>query len=170
MSKLIEELSTIPEWNAIGKIMKEKFAELTTEELDNLDTDVITNILDGYHNDVITLVARLVMEKVKEEWRQEGKDEFNRFVKEVTKDWSEEDKVKYLNLKKGLIIQTLMTWLKPVKNTRLFTPIHLGHTKHGQLKVVTNQLQHIIRQWKKKTFKKCPLKKLQIRIALCFYG
>ena len=101
MSKLIEELSTIPEWNEIGKIMKEEFAELTTEELDNLDTDVITNILDGYHNDVITLVARLVMEKVKEEWRQEGKDEFDRFVKEVTKDWSEEDKVKYLNLKKG---------------------------------------------------------------------
>ena len=81
--------------------MKEEFAELTTEELDNLDTDVITNILDGYHNDVITLVARLVMEKVKEEWRKEGQDEFDRFVKEVTKDWSEEDKVKYLNLKKG---------------------------------------------------------------------
>ena len=101
MSKLIEELSTIPEWNAIGKIMKEKFAEMESAELDNLDTDVITNILDGYHNDVITLVARLVMEKVKEEWRQEGKDEFDRFVKEVTKDWSEEDKVKYLNLKKG---------------------------------------------------------------------
>ena len=101
MSKLIEELSTIPEWNEIGKIMKEEFAELTTEELDNLDTDVITNILDGYHNDVITLVARLVMEKVKEEWRKEGQDEFDRFVKEVTKDWSEEDKVKYLNLKKG---------------------------------------------------------------------
>ena len=101
MSKLIEELSTIPEWNAIGKIMKEKFAEMESAELDNLDTDVITNILDGYHNDVITLVARLVMEKVKEEWRQEGKDEFDRFIKEVTKDWSEEDKVKYLNLKKG---------------------------------------------------------------------
>ena len=101
MSKLIEELSTIPEWNAIGKIMKEKFAEMESAELDNLNTDVITNILDGYHNDVITLVARLVMEKVKEEWRQEGKDEFDRFVKEVTKDWSEEDKVKYLNLKKG---------------------------------------------------------------------
>ena len=101
MSKLIEELSTIPEWNEIGKIMKEEFAELTTEELDNLDTDVITNILDGYHNDVITLVARLVMEKVKEEWRQEGKDEFDRFVKEVTKDWSEEDKAKYINWKKG---------------------------------------------------------------------
>ena len=101
MSKLIEELSTIPEWNAIGKIMKEKFAELTTEELDNLDTDVITDILDGYHNDVIALVARLVMEKVKEEWRQEGKDEFDRFVKEVAKHWSEEDKAKYLNWKKG---------------------------------------------------------------------
>ena len=85
MSKLSEELSTIPEWNAIGKIMKEKFAVLTTEELDNLDTDVITNILDGYHNDVITLVARLVREKEKEEWRQEGKDEFDRYVKEVTK-------------------------------------------------------------------------------------
>ena len=101
MSKLIEELSTIPEWNVIGKVMKEKFAEMESAELDNLNTDVITNILDGYHNDVITLVARLVMEKVKEEWRQEGKDEFDRFVKEVTKDWSEEDKVKYFNLKKG---------------------------------------------------------------------
>ena len=101
MSKLIEELSTIPEWNAIGKIMKEEFAELTTEELDNLDTDVITDILDGYHNDVVALVARLVMEKVKEEWWQECKDEFDRFVKEATKDWSEEDKVKYFNLKKG---------------------------------------------------------------------
>ena len=101
MSKLIEELSTIPEWNAIGKIMKEEFAELTTEELDNLDTNVITNILDGYHNDVIALVARLVMEKVREEWRKEDQDEFDRFVKEATKDWSEEDKVKYLKLKKG---------------------------------------------------------------------
>ena len=81
--------------------MKEKFAEMESAELDNLNTDVITDILDSYHNDVIALVARLVMEKVKEEWRKEGQDEFDRFVKEVTKDWSEEDKVKYLNLKKG---------------------------------------------------------------------
>ena len=101
MSKLIEELSTIPEWNTIGKIMKEEFAEMTSAELDNLDADVITDILDSYHNEVVALVARLVMEKVKEEWRQEGKDEFDRFVKEVTKDWSEEDKSKYLNWKKG---------------------------------------------------------------------
>ena len=101
MSKLIEELSTIPEWNEIGKIMKEEFAEMESAELDNLNTDVITDILDSYHNDVVALVARVVMEKVKEEWRQEGKDEFDRFVKEVTKHWSEEDKVKYLNLKKG---------------------------------------------------------------------
>ena len=102
MSKLIEELSTIPEWNAIGKIMKEEFAEMTSDELDNLNTDVITDILDSYHNDVIALVARLVMEKVKEEWRKEGQDEFDRFVKEVTKDWSEEDKAKYINWKKGV--------------------------------------------------------------------
>ena len=101
MSKLIEELSTIPEWNAIGKIMKEEFAEMESAELDNLDTDAITDILDSYHNDVIALVARLVMEKVKEEWRKEGQDEFDRFVKEVTKDWSEEDKAKYINWKKG---------------------------------------------------------------------
>ena len=101
MSKLIEELSTIPEWNAIGKIMKEKFAEMESAELDNLNTDVITDILDSYHNDVVALVARLVMEKVKEEWRKEGQDEFDRFVKEVTKDWSEEDKAKYFNQKKG---------------------------------------------------------------------
>lgn len=101
MSKLIEELSTIPEWNAIGKIMKEEFAEMTSDELDNLDADVITDILDSYHNDVVALVARLVMEKVKEEWRKEGQDEFDRFVKEVTKDWSEEDKAKYINWKKG---------------------------------------------------------------------
>lgn len=96
MNKLIEELSTIPEWNVIGKIMKNEFAEMTSEELDNLDTDVITDILDGYHNDVIALVARLVMEKVKEEWRQEGKDQFDRFIKDVTKDWSEEEKARYL--------------------------------------------------------------------------
>ena len=101
MSKLIEELSTIPEWNAIGKIMKEKFAEMESAELDNLNTDVITDILDSYHNDVVALVARLVMEKVKEEWRQESKDEFDRFVKAVTKDWSEEDKKRYFNQKKG---------------------------------------------------------------------
>mgnify|MGYP003438589248 CR=1 FL=1 len=101
MSKLIEELSTIPEWNAIGKIMKEEFAEMESADLDDLNTDVITDILDSYHNDVIALVARLVMEKVKEEWRKEGQDEFDRFVKEVTKDWSEEDKAKYFNWKKG---------------------------------------------------------------------
>ena len=101
MNKLIEELSTIPEWNVIGKIMKDEFAEMTSEELDNLDTDVITDILDGYHNDVIALVARLVMEKVKEEWRQEIEDQFDRFVKDVTKDWSEEDKERYFNWKKG---------------------------------------------------------------------
>lgn len=101
MSKLIQELSTIPEWNAIGKIMKEEFAEMESADLDNLDIDVITEILDGHHSDVIALVARLVMEKVKEEWRQEEQDEFDRFVKEVTKDWSEEDKKRYLNWKKG---------------------------------------------------------------------
>lgn len=101
MSKLIEELSTIPEWNVIGKIMKDEFAEMTSEELNNLDTDVITDILDSYHNDMIALVARLVMEKVKEEWRQEGKDQFDRFIKDVTKDWSEEDKERYFNWKKG---------------------------------------------------------------------
>lgn len=83
MNKLIEELSTIPEWNAIGKIMKNEFAEMTSDELDNLDTDVITDILDGYHNDVIALVARLVMEKVKEEWRQEGEDQFDRFINKL---------------------------------------------------------------------------------------
>ena len=83
MSKLIEELSTIPEWNVIGKIMKDEFAEMTSEELNNLDNDVITDILDSYHNDVIALVARLVMEKVKEEWRQEGKDQFDRFINKL---------------------------------------------------------------------------------------
>lgn len=83
MSKLIEELSTIPEWNVIGKIMKDEFAEMTSDELDNLDTDVITDILDSYHNDTIALVARLVMEKVKEEWRQEGKDQFDRFINKL---------------------------------------------------------------------------------------
>ena len=41
------------------------------------------------------------MIKVREEWRQESKDEFDRFVKAVTKDWSEEDKAKYFNQKKG---------------------------------------------------------------------
>lgn len=101
MSKLIEELSTIPEWNAIGKIMKKEFAEMESAELDNLDTDAITDILDSYYNDVVALVARLVMEKVKEEWRQEGQDEFDRFVKKITKDWSEEDRAKYFNRKKG---------------------------------------------------------------------
>lgn len=83
MNKLIEELSTIPEWNVIGKIMKDEFAKMTSDELDNLDTDVITGILDGYHNDVIALVARLVMEKVKEEWRQEGEDQFDRFINKL---------------------------------------------------------------------------------------
>lgn len=83
MSKLIEELSTIPEWNVIGKIMKDEFAEMTSDELDNLDTDVITDILDSYHNDIVALVARLVMEKVKEEWRQEGKDQFDRFINKL---------------------------------------------------------------------------------------
>ena len=83
MSKLIEELSTIPEWNVIGKIMKDEFAEMTSEELNNLDTDVITDILDSYHNDMIALVTRLVMEKVKEEWRQEGKDQFDRFINKL---------------------------------------------------------------------------------------
>lgn len=83
MSKLIEELSTIPEWNVIGKIMKDEFAEMTSDKLDNLDTDVITDILDSYHNDVVALVARLVREKVKEEWRQEGKDQFDRFINKL---------------------------------------------------------------------------------------
>lgn len=83
MSKLIEELSTIPEWNSIGKIMKDEFAEMTSDELDNLDADVITDILDSYHNDVVALVARLVMEKVKEEWRQEGQDQFDRFINKL---------------------------------------------------------------------------------------
>lgn len=83
MSNLIEELSTIPEWNVIGKIIKDEFAEMTSDELDNLDNDVITDILDSYHDDVVALVSRLVMEKVKEEWRQEGKDQFDRFINKL---------------------------------------------------------------------------------------
>ena len=102
MSKLIEELSTIPEWNVIGKVMKDEFSEMETDKLDNLDEDEIQHILwKNYQTECNELVAKLVMIKVREEWRQESKDEFDRFVKSVTKDWSEEDKAKYFNQKKG---------------------------------------------------------------------
>lgn len=102
MSKLIEELSTIPEWNVIGKVMKDEFSEMETDKLDSLDEDEIQHILwKNYQIECNELVAKLVMIKVREEWRKESTDEFDRFVKAVTKGWSEEDKEKYFNWKKG---------------------------------------------------------------------
>lgn len=84
MSKLIEELSTVPEWNALSAGVKEIFSKMTQDELDNLDKDkiyeILTEKLDG---DCFELVSRLVMIKVQEEWRQEGNDEFDRLLKKI---------------------------------------------------------------------------------------
>lgn len=84
MSKLIEELSTVPEWNVVGGFLKKEFALMEEEKLDNLDKDDIEHILYGdYTSECVELVARLVMIKIREEWRQEGQDEFDRFVSKL---------------------------------------------------------------------------------------
>lgn len=82
MSKLIEELSTIPEWNSLGNQLRVKFSEMDSEDLDNLNKDRLYDIIsEKYFPDACELVARLVYEKIKEEWRKEGKDEFDRLIK-----------------------------------------------------------------------------------------
>lgn len=82
MSKLIEELSTIPEWNSLGNQLRVKFSEMDSEDLDNLDKDKLSDIIsDEYFSEACELVARLVWEKIKEEWRKEGQDEFDRLIK-----------------------------------------------------------------------------------------
>lgn len=83
MSKLIEELSTLPEWNSLGAALKEHFRTMESEELDNLNEKVMVDILEGFVPDVLELAARLVMEKVREEWRQEGHDEFDKLLERM---------------------------------------------------------------------------------------
>ena len=80
MSKLIEELYTIPEWNTIGKVMKQEFRAMDSELLDCLDQQIIAEVLESYLYECRDLVARLVMEKVKEEWRKESKDEWDNLI------------------------------------------------------------------------------------------
>lgn len=82
MSKLIEELSTIPEWNSLCNQLRVKFSKMESYELDNLDKDKLYDIVsEEFFPDAYELVARLVWEKIKEEWRQEGQDEFDRLIK-----------------------------------------------------------------------------------------
>ena len=82
MSKLTEELSTIPEWNSLGNQLRVKFSEMDSEDLDNLNKDKLYDIIsEEYFLDACELVTRLVYEKIKEEWRKEGKDEFDRLIK-----------------------------------------------------------------------------------------
>lgn len=97
MSNLIEELSTIPEWNTLGFCLKSEFSNMSSDELDNLNEDEVEHLLwKNYKSECTELVARLVMIKIREEWRKENKDEFDRFISVVTKDWSEEEKARYL--------------------------------------------------------------------------
>lgn len=84
MSNIIEELSTIPEWNALGAGIKQHFRTLDSETLDNLDQDYIRNMLEeNFHDESLDLVARLVMSKVREEWLKEGKDEWDYFIERL---------------------------------------------------------------------------------------
>lgn len=101
MSKLIEELSTVPEWNTIGKIIKDEFAKMESDELDNLDQARIGEILSFYEDDCIELVARLVMFKVREEWRKEGQDDFDKFI----------DKLKSAHKNPGETIKEFENWM-----------------------------------------------------------
>ena len=90
------------EFREICQTWKDEFSEMDTDKLDNLNEDEIQHILwKNYQTECNELVAKLVMIKVREEWRKEGNDEFDRFVKAVTKDWSEEDKERYFNWKQG---------------------------------------------------------------------
>lgn len=79
---ILEELANFPQWNVIGNCLKNKFKEMESEELDNLNEDIIRGILvENFEDECLELVSRLVMEKIREEWRNEGQDEFDKFLR-----------------------------------------------------------------------------------------
>lgn len=84
MSKIIEELNTIPEWNALGAGLKQHFRSLDSDKLDNLDQEKIREILEeNFSDECLDVVARLVMIKVREEWLQEASDDWDYFVERL---------------------------------------------------------------------------------------
>lgn len=81
MSKIIDELSTIPEWNALGAGLKKHFRSLDSDTLDNLDQEKIRKILEeNFSDECLDVVARLVMIKVREEWLKEASDDWDYFI------------------------------------------------------------------------------------------
>lgn len=86
MNKLIEELNILPEWKNIGAICKDELRKMDSEQLDNLNEDVISEMLIGYEDDCLSFVARLIIEKVRNEWRESGKTQFDKFIRELKGD------------------------------------------------------------------------------------
>lgn len=84
MSKIIDELSTIPEWNALGAGLKKHFRTLDSDILDNLDQDEIKKMLDdSFTDESLDVVARLVMIKIHEEWLKEASDDWDYFIERL---------------------------------------------------------------------------------------
>lgn len=84
MKKIIEELSTVPEWNSLGAGIKQHFRTLDSGTLDNLDQNYVRDMLEGYFfSESLDLVARLVMIKVRDEWLQEGQDDWDYLIERL---------------------------------------------------------------------------------------
>lgn len=91
MSKIIEELSSIPEWNTITGIIKIELTDKSDDFLDNISEDDLEHILWQYKDECTELVAKLLMIKIRDEWRKEANDEFDCLMREIKSKMSKED-------------------------------------------------------------------------------
>lgn len=91
MSKIIEELSNMPEWNTITGIIKTELTDKSNDFLDNISEDDLEHIMWQYKIECTELVAKLLMIKIRDEWRKEGNDEFNSLIRKIKSKMSDED-------------------------------------------------------------------------------
>ena len=91
MSKIIEELSNVPAWNTITGIIKIELTDKSDDFLDNISEDDLEHILWQYKGECTELVAKLLMIKIRDEWRKEGNDEFDSLIRKIKSKMSDED-------------------------------------------------------------------------------
>lgn len=91
MSKIIEELSNVPAWNTITGIIKIELTDKSDDFLDNISEDDLEHILWQYKDECTELIAKLLMIKIRDEWRKEGNDEFDSLIRKIKSKMSDED-------------------------------------------------------------------------------
>lgn len=97
MSKLIQELSAIPYWNALVKNFNNILKKKDEDFIDNINEDEIDHILwSNLKEECVELVAVLLMDHVRNEWSKQFDINMKNFENAILNKMSKDDVEKYL--------------------------------------------------------------------------